>query len=487
MRPAVRSGQGGLLVLTILLLVTVAWLVFFDRSATIDGPGPLFTYLPDEIRSVGLEAPGRTVVLEADASGRWHIAAGGAEEIDAAGLAEFLGYLCLQTGTEIVPGTDDAADGATASGGDRSQYGLAPGQGAVLTLTGPGGRSERVELGRRHPVGERFYAAGAGRRGVFMVAAELAERLALLPDLVILRALWQPFDTAEVDTVVVRDTAGEHLLARDESGSWWLRPDDRSLPAAESALAGYARHYGDRRREAGGRIWLRAADRELRRLLVLLRRTTVAPDPARSADRTGTDAGRVSVRIALAGDPVLRSVVFGDSLEAERNRVTRCGHGRSLVARGEAGPIARRPLSAYVAAGLLAVSAQRVDSLEIRRLDRPDLPALRGTRQRGRLLAVIERPGVPYDFYRGFTRLIDAQERVVALPPATGPPLAAERSYAVDLWLPPTAGGVASRMEFRVGRLPAGGQAAVWFPATQKLLLVTEELSITLDNAFLAL
>ncbi|HOX25901.1 MAG TPA: hypothetical protein PLL30_09970 [Candidatus Krumholzibacteria bacterium] len=456
-----------------------------DESRGLRG-GPLFSFTTDQVVALEIRRPQGTSRLERAADGTWALTGLVEDLVDSARVVQALDQLTAGAGLPVLAGTEP----------DERRFGLGGDDSVELVFHLRDGGRDRLALGDVNPVSEMIYASGAGRRGVFGVGGGMYAIAARLPDSVRQARLLPPVAAAALDSL--------HLDRRDDArlafapapdGRWWLR-----LPGGAAALTGkaarYHQLYGDRREVRDGVDWGLADLSRLREIVFRASDTAVvefpvaaAFDPADLAEVGLSPPYRTLTLFRTGGTPW--QVEFGEEQVGDRKLVAARRLGAYVVTRSEALRQLEGPVSGFLDLGALSFRVEFADSF---RIDAVDGPLLWGDKAadpaaRRRALQSVWDPVVPagwravYGLETTADHLADVQiyldrlECVEVREPALGDPLRRDGRWRVRAWLP---GG--RDHEVWLGRLGSDGRAAVWEPRDGKVLVVPEEILVSLHN-----
>ena len=492
-----------------MLALALVWLLFFetDRTEETDsGAGERLLSIPsDSLQAIRVVRDGTETTLVRALSG-WELRgsgpAGGWQDRAGDRQAEALSQaVCRATALSILAGTATAtADTLTAW----RPYGVLTSQATRVILTTARGEKHVLWLGLRNPVTERIYARGAGRSGVFTVAAEPWAAVQRLGEFARLRSLWPAFAINEVRSVRIARAGARHPLhfVRARDGTWWARLDSgpdadqgSAVPAQLGVVArGYHEHYADRsRREGRALLWL-ANPRQLDHLLSLLQQCQVkevGPAPAALTDRqvAGLAPPTVTVEATLANDSS-HLAAFGHYREARDQQVAAARDGRHHILWVSDEPLALllSPLAAFLQTGVFDLDWSEVDSFALQQsTSRPLVVVQRDGVWQARLPA-----DVPVSDPVRLNQLCgDLVHHLARLPiRAVRPPAAGGVSWQdgrlTRLTLHATCGeGTDLRVDF--GLLGRTGEAVAYFPRDGKLLVIDEDLLVTIRALFTTL
>ncbi len=448
--------------------------------------GPLFDAAAADVVSLEIRRPTGASTLERRGDG-W-VLTGQVDDpfVDPDRAQAVLTALMTGEGQPVLPGTEP----------DARRFGFGGPASLELALRLRGGGRERLALGDASEVAGMIYASGAGRPGVFGIGGGLYARLARLPDSVRLARVLPPVRAADLDSLRLGRRGGATwLFAPDEHQRWWLR-----RPGGTASLVGdaarYHGQYQDRRRDDGGVVWLLADERRLREVVYRASDTAVAGFPA-PGEITGpvlADAGlqppyRTLTLHRTGGDPW--RLELGEEQQAAHNTVMVRRETALVVARGPALRPLEGPLSDFLDLGALSFRPGAADSFRVDGADRPVIVAQRAADPQARrdelesIWDAVAPPGWELVFGPVAARnqasdlqiTLDRLEARRILPPASEDPLAATPRWRLRAWLPD---GRAPEVWF--GRLAADQRPAVWDPADGKVIVVPEEILVTLRN-----
>ena len=276
--------------------------------------------------------------------------------------------------------------------------------------------------------------------------------------------------------IFARDVAQPLLIARADGG-WWVREPASGLG---TRVARYQQFYRDRRRTDAAGTWVLAEDRAVNSLIY-----EVSESPVKGFVPAGTD-GDVAPEVGL--EPPYRAVELTlaggerhriELGEVQDDDVVWARRGESVVATmATALATAEGPFVDFADLGAFSFAFARADSYSLDGL----LTGRADPDSAGRWLPVGKAGGtLPIGPRAAMNLLSDMQvalDRLAALeilPPAATDPLATKERYTVTAWLP---GG--RRHDLGLGRLRDSGRPAVWDPVDGKVLLVSQEILISL-------
>ncbi len=465
-------------VLPLLLLTAAAavWLLLDRGGRPAGGEATLLGLPPSaEVVELSVRSAASLVVLRRE-EGRWDLAGDLRDLVDQAEAAALVERVRL---TDAVP-VPEAAPGA--------EYGLERPL-LLLTATDAEGRSAEVRIGDLNPVARRHYATAADGR-IVTVPADLVGSLAALPGPLRLRRLWPAFAAAEVETLrlISPGLPGPDLLARDAGGRWWLRePADGARRLPPAALQ-YRLIYGDRTVERDGVTWWRADDLAPEVLLDRLEASVVddfgpADAPPDSLRAAGLRPPTVAVA-AVVGGRTLRAA-FGRELPRGDAYATRQGLPNLLRVSREPRTAALVPLAAYLDLLALDFPVAAADSLRLERQDAAPITIRR--RGSGWSVPGAADPADAADLAADLVHHLDRLRLQEPLPPEVGGrSLTPQHLTTVRVWLPDDVAGGGGQRLVRLGYLP-GDRAALHEPTTGRLLLVPQQIMVTLRSVITGL
>lgn len=487
-----RRFPPGLLLVTVLVLVAAVWLLVLERGGEQevdpDTGAPLLPFPATAITRLVVTQPAGEVRLEATARG-WELSGLAVDLVDPTLVAHLLQSLRGEFTGTVLPGTQDRSA--------RNRYGIEPDARLRVRVVGTDSRTIALAIGAGNPVNGRYYAAGAGRSGVFTVSPELVERLAGLPNSIRLRRLLPPFEQAAVETVAIGrpGRVSPDLFVRADDGHWWLRQPTDGRRRLGTIAREYDTYYGDRRRELSGQSWWLASDRALTHLVYLLDETGVRefrPGPAipESLQAAGLAPPTVTVRLVLGGGGQDLRMACGAAFGQGRMAASRQDLPNVLLVTDESREELLAPLSRFLETGALPFTLAVADSFQLRRNDVPPLFAHRtGENWRARLP---ERSAEQADRIKDEDLLgdlvvyLDRLSCLEVLPPRPGEiPLAPGYRIEMSVWLREVDG--VSRTELVFGYLRDSNDVAVYFPDGGKWLRVPNFILSTLRTMFFAL
>jgi hypothetical protein len=398
----------------------------------------------------------------------WRLTGLVADHVDSSRVPQLLRSLALATMGPDIPGATPA-DG---------RFGFAEVDAVELLLTFRDGHTMQLGMGAQNPVTKLVYARGAGRDGVFVVTGPLRDLWTTVPDAVRLRRLLPPFARAEVDTVRIfaRGSAQPLLIARADGG-WWVREPASGLG---TRVARYQQFYRDRRRVDAAGTWVLAEDRELSGLIYEVGETPVtgfAPAGAEAAvaQETGLEPPYRAVELVLASGARHR-LELG---EEQDDDVVWARRGTSVVATSAVAlRTIEKPFADFADLGAFSFAFAHADSFNLDgllagRADPDSVGRWLPLGKPGTTLPI--GPRVASSLLSDMQVALDGMSAVEVLPPSATDPLQAGERYTVTAWL---SGG--RRHDIALGRLRDGNLPAAWDPADGKVLLVSEEILISL-------
>ncbi len=495
-----REGKrpASLIFLTTLLAAALVWLLVVengvrDRSNP-DAGGPLVTVTPDAVIRFEVTTPEETTTLYRVA-GHWELSgrkpAGAWQDRADASAAEALVRAVVATTTSpILAGT--GAAGTDSSGGGED-YGLTLERAVRVVVGVVGGGTTTLLLGSHNPLTNRIYARGAGRSGVFNLPADPWEKVPLLETAVRLWRLWPAFTRQDVRFVRIHRARLEEELRfqRDPDGTWWIQLPGGPGGGLAAVAGAYDAHYADRRRTAAGVTYWRAEERTLDHLLTRLSECqTVAagPLPATAAEMQayGLATPEVEVEVAVGAQSPLEAA-FGGKRDDGLVAAARDGRSHVLWVASDVLAALQTSLASYLETDVLSFAWSDVDSFALRRLASGSLRAIR---QGDAWRAVLPDSAWSQDPRQVDHLCADLAHHLQRLaiqgvrPPARERhPLRDEGRTRLTVWF---TGGVHDQVvEF--GELVASGEAAAYFPADGKLLLVSPDWLVSLRALFTTL
>jgi hypothetical protein len=392
-----------------------------------------------------------------------------ADEVDSSRMRPLLRSLAAATAGAEIPGADP----------DDRRFGFADVDAVELLLTFRDGQTMRLGMGAQNPVTGLVYARGTDREGVFVVTGPLRDLWNTVPDAVRLRRLLPPFARAEVDTVRIfaRDVVQPLLIARADDGGWWVREPASGLG---TRVARYQQFYHDRRRTDAAGTWVLAQDRALSSLIYEVGESPVtgfAPAGAEPAvaREMGLEPPYRAVELVLAGG-VRHRLALG---EEQENDVVWARRGTSVVAtKALALRTVEKPFADFADLGVFSFAFARADSFSLDgllagRADPDSLGRWLPLGRAGGTLPIGNRAAI--NLLSDMQVALDGMSALEILPPSATDPLQSKERYTVTAWLP---GG--RRHDVALGRLRDGGRPAAWDPADGKVLLISEEILISL-------
>jgi len=447
--------------------------------------GPLFAFTPAEVTALEIHRPSGINTIERHGDG-WRLTGQVTDLVDTEGIEALLAELVSKNGQPVLPGTEP----------DERRFGFGGEQSLELVFRLEGDRRQRLALGNINPVSELVYASGAGRTGVFGVGGGLFAAAVRLPDSVRLPQLLPTLTAADLDSLHLHRRGDDTLhFARLDDQRWWLR-----LPGGVDALVGkaarYHGRYRDRRRDLAGAHWFLADVRRLRTLVFRGTETDVVAFPAPGQDQVAAMAS-AGLEPAYRGGGFFAGgqtwrVDFGEEFEeGQRFMVAARRQGTLVIARGEALHPFEGPLSDFLDLGALSFRPEYADTLWI---DEPDRPLLWGAKAPDPAARRLESESIwdvlvpagwqpvfgletTADHISDLQTHLDRLPLVAVLEPEINDPLQSDFRWRVRATLRD-----GRRVEVWLGRLTADGRPAVWDPADGKVVVVPDEILVTLRN-----
>jgi len=476
--------------IAVVAVASAAWLWSWSGRDRGEGRGllggPLFDFTADQVVALEIRRTEGACRLVRQPDRSWTLTGLVADLVDTLRLAPVLAELAGGSGAPVLAGTEP----------DERRFGFGGERSLELVFHLRDGGRERLAFGDVTQVSDLVYARGAGRRGVCGGRGGLFATAARLPDSVREARLLPPISAAELDSLAVDRRGGAALFFAPRSdGTWWLR-----LPGGMEALVGkaarYHRRYADRREERDGGSWFLADVRRVRDLVFRASDTAVVEFPPA--------AGPDAVDPAAVGlEPPYRAVTlfaqgggrprveFGEDQGGDLRRVYARRDGALVVTRLEALLPLEGPVSGFLDLDALSFRLELADSF---RVEAPDRPLLAGTRApaaaaRHRVHQSVWNALVPAGWRAAFGLeatanhvsdlqiYLDRLETVEVLDPAAVDPLRTDPRWRLRAWFP---GGRVH--EVWLGRLAGDGRAAVWEPRDGKVLVVGDEILVTLHS-----
>lgn len=513
----IRPNRGGasprslvILLLVAVLAVGGLWLSKRHQSVDYTLGGVLFPVAAEDIESLLLTRQNFQYRFDRQPDGLWTLSGATSDYLEAQAMAALVKILPTALGGAILPGTVTE---------DR-RYEFNGTEAIRLRVFPAGGDDISLVLGTLNPVTGNYYASGAGRRGCFPVAAPFRDRLFMLPNSVQAKTLLPPFAADKVQVVRVTRGGVEHEFARHD-GRWWLRLAGSDLAAATASMPpliqAYQESYDDRRRYDDHDYWIMASEQAIGQLIYEVSRIIVREikGPRESAARLDQwDLDPPWRQVVLRGEglnpdptaPVADqfTIAFGPPVGADRVPALR--RGNVLLTDFEAVNLLDQGLEVLVEQFALNRVARRADRVELTREGQLLLSGVRddsGVVTDGRQawqtvfpgagdanLSETARQGLSRDLVVNLNRL----EIRAVLPPTKDAAVLQDRER-VRITLFWTDGDQSQEQVIETGyldlaRLGEGAQAVVrtsaggpptglWFPATGKLLRVSDQLVVT--------
>ncbi len=488
-----------LLPLAVLLAVAGGWLLLDGRGRPTDGDaeasrGPdgaeirLVPFTPADIALIEVDRTAGVLALARGDAGVWRFTRGCDDRADDAAVMELAGNIVESSASSLLA--------ETAAGEEAARFGLSGDDAVTLRVTARDGRMAACTVGLRNPVRAACYALIDGRRGTWTVPYTLRVRLLSLPDLVRLRRLWPGFVPATVETLALRPAGAvaPDLFARDAAGDWWLRVPADGSARAGAVFAAYARFYADRVTRRDGADWWRAQDRIIDNLTFQLGQADVKlfgarEAPAETLRAAGLLPAPLSVRVALRDGQTLR-VAFGVADGEGNLYALRDGRPHLLRVGAAIAGVVAAPLADFLRTDALPFALSGADSFTLNDTVRATVRAWR--RDKVWSTSLVPLPGAgpsATDLVKDLLIAFDRLPIVRPLPPmmAGRDPLASESRFVLTAW---RAGRPVPDLEAHFGRMGVSGDAvsapaALWMPATGQLLIVPEEIVLSLRALFL--
>ncbi len=458
-RPAIAAA--------VVVLAVILWQWSGRGTAPDAGETPLLRSSPADIVAIEVRQPGGASRLER-ADGGWQLAGVVTDFVDTSRVQPLLHSLAAATAGPPIPG----------AASDDRRFGFADADAVELLLTFRDGHSVQLGMGALNPVTGLVYARGAGRDGVFVVTGPLRDLWTTVPDAVRLRRLLPDIVRAEVDTVRIfaRGAAQPLLIARAE-GRWWARQPGTGLG---TRVARYQQFYDDRRRTDAAGTWVLAEDRALSSLIYEVSETQVvdfAPAGAEAAVAVemGLEPPYRAVELVLA-DGVRHRLDLG---ELQENDLVWARRGASVVAtqalalRTVEGPFADFADLGAFSFAFAGADSYSLDGLLTGRADPDSAGRWLPTGASGGTLPIATRAAM--NLLSDLQVAMDRLPALDILPPAAADPLQAKERYTVTAWLP---GG--RRHDIALGRLRDDDRPAAWDAADGKVLVVSQEILVSL-------
>ncbi len=443
-----------------------------------DAGGALLARLPERLTAMEIRKPVGTTTVEHEGT-HWRLTGAVTDYVDSTRVARYLGSLTDATGGAVIPGSVE----------DASRFGFG-GEGSLeIALHFTDGTPLRLAFGAVNPVTGLCYARGLGRSGVFPVTAALHDLWNELPDGVRMTTILPPFARDDVDTLRLRGRGATHatVIARHD-GRWWVRVPDAGVAVYGAAIARYQSLYEDRRREENGVTWLLGDSRALASLVYEVSANVVKEFLPLDADpgfpaQVGLDPFYRRVTLVLGSRPDQPYVVdLGEGQPDHELWVRRLR--TVLKTSSTALNTVELPASALVDMGAFTFRLATADSFH---LDQPGAPVLWGRARPDSAGAwrATDPPGyhlrmaqaIGNNYVHDVQVTLDRLPATAVLDPSPGDPLAPERRTTITAWSPD-----GHRFQVVIGRLVADDRAAVWDPATGKLLRLPDEILVTLRN-----
>jgi len=448
--------------------------------------GPLFGFTPAAVTALEIHRPSGVNTIERHEGG-WRLTGQVTDLVDTDEMEALLAELVSKNGQPVLPGTEP----------DERRFGFGGEHSLELVFRLEGDRRQRLALGNVNPVSDLVYASGAGRSGVFGVGGGLFASAARLPNSVRLPQLLPTLTAADLDSLHLQRRGDDTLhFARLGDQRWWLR-----LPGGVDALVGkaarYHGRYDDRRQELAGASWFLADVSRLRTLVYTGTETDVVAFPAPGQDQAAAMAAN-GLEPAYRGgvffddDSQSWRVDFGEEFEENRRfMVAARRQGTLVIARGEAVHPFEGPLSGFLDLGALSFRPENADTLWI---DEPDRPLLWGVKAPDPLARRLNLESIwdvmvpagwqpvfgletTADHISDLQTHLDRLPMVAVLEPEVDDPLQPEYRWRVRATLRD-----GRRAEVWLGRLTTDGRPAVWDPADGKVVVVPEEILVTLRS-----
>ncbi len=453
--------------LTVMTAAAALW-IWSGRGAAPDAVEvPLLRSSPADLAAIEVRRFEGVSRLERLDTG-WRLSGVVTDLVDSSRVQPLLRSLAAATAGPEIPGAES----------DDRRFGFADVEAVEMLLTFRDGTTLQLGMGGKNPVTGHVYARGAGREGVFVVAGPLRDLWSTVPDAVRLRQLLPSIARADVDSVRVyaRDAVQPLLVVR-ANGRWWVR---ESAAGLGTRVARYQEYYDDRRRADAAGTWVLAEESALNNLLYEVSESAVTGfAPAGAEDAVAREAGLEppyrAVELVLA-DGERHRIELGEAQADDRVWARR---GPSVVeTRMVALKTVEGPFVDFVDLGAFSFAFARADSFSLDGL----LTGRADPDSAGRWLPIGKSRGTrPIGTRDAMNLLSDMQmalDRLPAveiLPPAAADPLQTKEHFTVTAWLPE-----GRRHDLALGRLRASGRPAVWDPVDGKVLVVPEEVLISL-------
>jgi len=509
-----RTGAVPRSILILLLVAIVAvgglWLAKKTHTTDVNLGGALFPVAPEHIDGLLLTKGKLQYRFNRQPDGSWTLSGAANDYLDPGAMLSLIAVLPVAIGGPILPGTEPE---------DR-RYNFNGLESIRLRVFSDDGREFSLALGALNPVTGNYYASGVDRLGCFPVAGPFRDKLFMLPATVQSKRLLPAFDRDLVQHVKLIRSGREHRFARFQD-KWWLLRSGADLPAALAGLPvgvrDYQAIYSDRRRQDDEGIWIMASDQAVGQLIYEVSSVIVRDikNPREAASRMQQwELDPPWRQIILQGkglnpDPTAPvtdqfTLAFGPPLV--ENRAPALRRGNVLLVDFEAVNLLEEGLESLVEQTALNIAARSADRFRLAREGQLLLDAARtgeALTDEGRTSwqTVVPGPnqnkmtekirhGMSQDLIVNLNRL----DVLATLPPQTNAAVLASRER-VRIVLNWETGAAPHELVFEAGflvtdqlgtaaasvvRSPDGGPAVgLWFPATGRLLQVSNQLIVT--------